>query len=150
MWSSGVQENLNPKAADISIPHLHYFTQSRTAFCAWFPISFKKIPATVTSLLASERLISPFVNVFQKVFLVDHLPVLYDKTRCTNFSSPMMFIPSNICRTLPSHLAITAWSIPISSAALLHTASQFFQPPLPFVLSSCQLVPLTSHFTLFY
>lgn len=87
---------------------------------------------------------------FKKFFLPDHLPALYDKTCCTNFSSPMMFIPSNICRTLPSHLAITAWSIPISSAALLHTASQLFQPPLSFVLFilSVSFSDLSFHFVL--
>lgn len=61
-----------------------------------------------------------------------------------------MFIPSNICRTLLSHLAITAWSIPISSAALLHTASQLFQPPLSFVLFilSVSFSDLSFHFVL--
>lgn len=88
--------------------------------------------------------------VFQKVFLADHLPALYDKSYCTNFSFPVLFIPSNICRTLSSHLAIIAWSIPISFAAFPHAASRFFQPPYHLSCSSCQFVSLTSPFTLFY
>lgn len=88
--------------------------------------------------------------VFQKVFLADHLPALYDKSCCTNLSSPALFIPSNICRTLLSHLAFTAWSIPVSFAAFPHTPSQFFQPLLSFALFilSISFSELSFHFVL--
>lgn len=126
---------LSPKAGLLSVAdlqcHFKNLTQCYISSCHW------KAYFTI-------------YYVFQKVFLADHLPAVYDKSCCTNFSSPVLFIPSNICRTLSSHLAITAWSVPISFAAFPYAASQFFQPPLSFVLFilSISFSDLSFHFVL--
>lgn len=147
MWSSGVQENKTPKLP--ALAHHTFILSPKVGLLLWLISNF--ILKNLTQCYISScpwKLISPFINAFQKLFLADHLPALYDKTCCTNFSSPVLFIPSNICRTLSSHLAIPAWSTPISSAALLHTASHFPLPPLSFVLFLLSVSPSDLSFPL--
>lgn len=120
-------------------------TRSRTAPWHRFPISLLKSQPMSHLLLPLEGLFT--ITSFKKVFwhIIFLLPC--DKSCCTNFSSLVLFIPSNICRTQSATLQ-SSLGASLSHFQPFHTQQASSSSPLYHLCSPCRLVSVTSPFTL--